>query len=109
MWLSGGVNTCKALDSSLAPFAGGQAPPPLSLQTLVFPLQPLKDIHLVLFVLVFLLVDVVILVICTSLDTVRLTADLVPDREHDSALDVSMHVVREHTLVPKCWVAVIYL
>ena len=51
-------------------------------------LQPLKDIHLVLFVMVFLLVDIVILVVCTALDDVRLEAVIVPDREHSSELDV---------------------
>jgi len=42
-----------------------------------------------LFVAIFLVVDVVILVICTSLDNVRLEAELVSDKEHPSELDVS--------------------
>ena len=58
----------------------------------LFSLQPLKDVHLVMFVLVFLLVDLVILTIGTPLDGVRPLAYQVPDEEHGPELDVSMFV-----------------
>ena len=59
----------------------------------LFSLQPLKDVHLVMFVLVFLLVDLVILIICTALDNVRLSVHQVSDKEHGPELDVSVFFV----------------
>ena len=50
--------------------------------------QPPKDSYLFLFVMVFVLVDLIILSISTGLDNVRLEAELFDDREHPSKPDV---------------------
>ena len=51
--------------------------------------QPLKDIHLVLCVVVFLVVDVSILTIATGLSATRLVATVFPNKEGLMGVDVS--------------------
>lgn len=52
-------------------------------------LQPLKDWHLFLIVLVFVAVDVIILTLVSIFETARLQPLVVPDVQHPPSLNVS--------------------
>jgi len=57
----------------------------------LFLVQPLKDIHLVMCVAVFVVVDITILTISTSLSSTRLKPVVIPNKEGLTGEDVSVH------------------
>lgn len=57
-------------------------------------MQPLKDWHLLLIVLVFVALDVVLLTLVSVFDTARLQPVIVPDVEHSPSVNVGCIVYR---------------